>query len=190
MKKDAKGQKDETITQAAAAEQPQTEAGAEQAPPVVLSPEEFEQVKQHIEALQKENQELIGMLQRLQADFDNYRKRNAAIRAESLSEGTRSVMADMLPTLDNFDRALNSFNGESSAWVDGVKMVYRQLMDTLSKNGLQEVPAEGKFDPELHEAVLQEEGEGLEAGDILEVLQKGYMVGERIIRHSMVKVAK
>ena len=97
----------------------------------------------------------------------------------------------LLPVLDNFDRALAAVpEDEKTAWVDGMKLVSKQLYETLYKAGLEEIQAEGQFDPELHDAVMQEENEDKESGEIIDVFQKGYKVKNRIIRHSMVKVAK
>ena len=169
-------------------------AEAEQVPEipenVTLTREEFVEVKNRIDALQKEKDECVAMAQRLQADFDNYRKRNAAIRADSLEEGTRELIRSLLPVLDNFDRALENCENVDPGWVDGIKLVHKQLTGILQKNGLEEIPAEGAFNADLHEAVMQEEAEGRESGAILAVFQKGYKVKDRIVRHSMVKVAK
>lgn len=157
---------------------------------VTLTRDEFVEVKNRIDALQKEKDECVAMAQRLQADFDNYRKRNAAIRADSLEEGTRELIRSLLPVLDNFDRALENCENVDPGWVDGIKLVHKQLTGILQKNGLEEIPAEGAFNADLHEAVMQEEAEGRESGAILAVFQKGYKVKDRIVRHSMVKVAK
>ena len=169
-------------------------AEAEQVPEipenVTLTREEFVEVKNRIDALQKEKDECVAMAQRLQADFDNYRKRNAAIRADSLEEGTRELIRSLLPVLDNFDRALENCENVDPGWVDGIKLVHKQLTGILQKNGLEEIPAEGAFNADLHEAVMQEEAEGRESGAILAVFQKGYKVKDRVVRHSMVKVAK
>ncbi len=166
------------------------EAAEELPEAITLTRDEFNEVKARIDALQKEKDETVATAQRLQADFDNYRKRNASIRLDSLDEGTRELMRALLPVLDNFDRALENSGNVDQGWVDGIKLVHKQLLDILGKNGLEEIPAEGAFDPDFHEAVLQEEVEGTESGAILAVLQKGYKVKNRIIRHSMVKVAK
>jgi molecular chaperone GrpE len=155
-----------------------------------LTEEEFETAKKHIETLQKEKDDTIALLQRNQADFDNFRRRNANIRADSYEEGKRDTIQMLLPVLDNFDRAMDNAGGGDEAWREGVKLVHKQLMDILSKQGLTQIEAEGKFDPNIHEAVLSEKAEGKESGEILMVLQKGYRVGERIIRHCMVKVAE
>ena len=175
------------VNEAAAIE---TEQNAEIPENVTLTRDEFIEVKNRIDALHKDKDETIAMAQRLQADFDNYRKRNATIRADSLDEGVRGLVKDLLPVLDNFDRALENSENVDPGWVDGVKLVHKQLLDILQKNGLEEIPAEGAFNADLHNAVMQEEAEGTESGTILAVFQKGYKVKDRIIRHSMVKVAK
>ena len=192
-KNDGTGKKDKAAKLEVNVPKEAAEQAAEVLENVTLTPEEFNQVKAHIESLQTELNDTISMAQRLQADFDNYRKRNAALSAESLEEGTRVIIKALLPVIDNFERAMDSMGTRDcpdSSWYDGIKLVYRQLMDVLAKSGFEEIPTVGMFDPELHDAVLQEEEEGAESGSILSVLLKGYKVKDRIIRHSMVKVAK
>ncbi len=157
---------------------------------VTLTKAEFDQVKAHIDGLQKEKDETVQMAQRLQADFDNYRKRNASLRLESLDEGARELIKDILPVLDNFDRAMENTANVDPGYVEGIRLVHKQLLGILEKNGLEEIPADGMFDADLHNAVMQEEAEGKESGMITAVFQKGYKVKNRIIRHSMVRVAK
>ncbi len=157
---------------------------------VTLTQAEFQEVKTHIETLQKEKDEAVALAQRLQADFDNYRKRNATLRADSFDDGVRDCIKELLPVLDNFDRAIENATGVDEGFLEGVKLVQRTLMDALMKSGLSSIPADGKFDPNLHNAVMQEEAEGHESGDILAVFQKGYEVKGRILRHTMVKVAQ
>lgn len=157
---------------------------------VTLTKAEFDQVKAHIDGLQKEKDETVQMAQRLQADFDNYRKRNASLRIESLGEGAREVIKELLPVLDNFDRAMENTANVDPGYVEGIRLVHKQLLGILEKNGLEEIPADGMFDADLHNAVMQDEAEGVESGMITAVFQKGYKVKDRIIRHSMVKVAK
>lgn len=171
------------------------ECGAKEEPvpeeeSVTLKRDEFLQVKEHITKLEGERDEMKNLAQRVQADFDNFRRRNAGVYADSLAEGERNVIKELLPVIDNFERALNNSESVDQNYVEGVKLVYKQLMDVLTKKGLEEIDATGKFDPELHNAVMQGESEEAESGDILEVFQKGYRVKDRIIRHSMVKVAK
>ncbi len=158
---------------------------------VTLTREEFLKVKERIEALESEKAENVALLQRLQADFDNYRKRNANLACECVDEGTRTLIKALLPVLDDLDRALDAVpEGRDVEWVSGVRLIHAKLLDTLAKNGMEEIDASGGFDPDFHHAVLQEEVEGKDNGEIIEVLQKGYKVKDRIIRHTMVKVAK
>ena len=178
------------------AQQPEAEPGetdaAETAAPetYVLTAEEMQTARERIEKLQKERDETVALLQRNQADFDNFRRRNAAVRTDSLDEGRRECIRALLPVLDNFDRAMESGSADDAAWREGVKLVYRQFVETRQKMELSEIDTSGKFDPNLHEAVMQEAAEGKESGEIIAVFQKGYRVGDRIIRHSMVKVAE
>lgn len=172
-------------------EQPaESEAKEAEDASVTLSKAEFDEVHRHIEKLQSEKDDTIAFCQRLQADFDNYRKRNATLHLDSVNEGERNVIKALLPVLDNFDRAMDNSENIDPAWMEGIKLVKRQLMDTLTKLGLSEIETDGKFDPEFHEAVMQQESEDAESGAILQVMQKGYKVKDRIIRHSMVSVAK
>ena len=156
-----------------------------------LTAEEFAAAKAHIESLQKEKDDTVQLLQHIQADFDNFRKRNANVRLDSYEEGKRDAIKELLPALDSFDRAVSSA-GENcdKALLEGILLVQRQLLDSLKKLGLEEVEAAGQFDPNYHEAVLREKAEGKASGDVVEVLQKGYRVGEKVLRHTMVKVAE
>ena len=167
---------------------PETEQTAPET--YVLTAEEMKTARERIESLQREKEETVALLQRNQADFDNYRRRNAAVRTDSLEEGRRECIKSLLPVLDNFDRAMENGSAEDSSWHEGVKLVHRQLLETLQKMGMSEIDTTGKFDPNIHEAVMQEAVDGKESGAIIAVFQKGYRVGDRIIRHSMVKVAE
>ena len=154
---------------------------------------ENEDVKKLQAELEKKQQELddtVRLLQRIQADFENYRRRNNSVRAESYENGKRDAVAELLPSLDDFDRIVSNADKADEAWVEGVKLVYRKFTDELKKLGLTEIEAEGKFDPNLHNAVLSEAAEGVESETILAVLQKGYKMGDKILRHSMVKVSE
>ena len=156
---------------------------------VTMTQEELETVKKHIDDLQKKLDETIALLQRNQADFDNYRKRNAAVRADSYEEGKRDCIKSLLPVLDDFDRVAQS-DPTAEGWADGVKLVHKKFAELLKKEGLEEIPSDGAFDPELHNAVMTEAVEGMESGNIVQTFQKGYKVKEKIIRHSMVKVSE
>lgn len=132
----------------------------------------------------------LDKLQRTQADFQNFKRRNATARTDGFDDGQREAIAAMLPTIDNLERALAAAEeqGESGAFIEGVKMTLRSMTEALGKLGLEEIPAHGEmFDPDVHNAVMRaEEGE---PGTVLEVYQKGYRVKNRVIRYAMVKVA-
>ena len=156
-------------------------------------PAESEEVKKLQAELEKKQQELddtIRLLQRNQADFENFRRRNNSVRAESYENGKRDAVMELLPSLDDFDRVVANADKADEAWVEGVKLVYRKFTEELKKLGLTEIEAEGKFDPNLHNAVLSEAAEGVESETILAVLQKGYKMGDKILRNSMVKVSE
>ena len=184
----------EAAAEAAAPEEAVEEQAADAAEPetYTFTAEEFKQAKDALEKLRKEKEEAIGLLQRNQADFDNFRRRNESVRTDSLEEGKRNCIKELLPVLDNFDRAMEAEAADESGagWREGIKLVHKQLMDALHKQGLSEIEADGKFDPNLHNAVMQEKVEGKESGEILAVFLKGYRVGDKIIRHTMVKVAE
>lgn len=156
---------------------------------VTLTAEEFRLAQEHIAELQKEKDEATRLLQVTKADFDNFRRRSASVRTDSLEEGKRETIKELLPLLDNFERAMESECTDEN-WRKGIELVHRQFVDGLKKLGLSEIETDGKFDPNLHNAVMKEAVEGRETGDILMVFQKGYRVGDKIIRYSMVKVAE
>ena len=179
--------KEEELRQEAAEEEKQEETAEES---VTMTAEEFKKAQDHIADLVKQKDEAIALLQRNQADFENFRRRNQTVRSDSLEEGKRECIKALLPVLDNFDRAMDTECQGDQSWREGIVLVQRQLMDTLKKLGLEEIGTDGKFDPNIHEAVMQEEVEGKETGDIIAVFQKGYRVGDKVIRASMVKVAQ
>lgn len=152
--------------------------------------EELKKLQEDLTKKQQELDDTIRLLQRNQADFENFRRRNNSVRAESYENGRRDAVAELLPSLDDFDRIIANADKADEAWVEGVKLVYRKLNDELKKLGLSEIEADGRFDPNLHNAVLSEQAEGVESETILAVLQKGYKMGDKILRHSMVKVAE
>ena len=192
-KKTEKHEPVEESTQAAEATPSETsvveESTAEQES-YTLTAQEFAAAKAHIEALTKEKDETVGLLQRIQADFDNFRRRNTSVRLDSYEEGKRDTVKELLPALDNLERALESIPAENASLREGIAMVQRQMLDSLKKLGLEEVESNCIFDPNKHEAVMREKVDGKESGEIVVVFQKGYRMGDRIIRHCMVKVAE
>ena len=134
--------------------------------------------------------EYLAMAQRVQADFENFRRRNESVRADSFAEGKRDVAAAMLPVLDNLERAAEAAAGSSDeALKNGVELVLKQMNEVYKKLNVSPIDRLGeKFDPNLENAILQGTEEEGEPGTVCQVLQKGYMMGEKVLRHAMVKV--
>jgi len=142
-----------------------------------------------LEALRNENEELIATLQRLQADFDNYRKRAARDQDALVARAGERIVKELLPILDDLERAIEAADQHEEAKLeDGVKLVHRQLEQLLEKEGLAPVETDGKFDPYVHEALLTQPSTADE-GSVIEVLQKGYRLGDRVLRPARVVVA-
>jgi len=128
---------------------------------------------------------------RLRADFDNMRRRNQLDREAAEKYRAQSLLSDLLPVLDNFERALQveATSEETASIVKGIEMVYRSLIEAIEKEGLQVIKAEGEpFDPNIHQAVMQEQDSDKEAGVVLRELQKGYILKDRVLRPTMVSV--
>ncbi len=134
-----------------------------------------------------EAEKYLDMARRLQADFDNFRKRTQRENEEYRKFACSSVLSDLLTIVDDLDRALEHA-GEETEFVKGIRGVRANLMKVLESNGLKEIPADGKFDPDCHEALCTVEGDG--DGDIAEVFQKGYTLNGKVLRYSKVKVTK
>ena len=139
---------------------------------------------------QQELDDTIRLLQRNQADFDNFRRRNNSVRVESNEAGKRDVIVEELAALDDFERIMAAVQEPDASFVEGMQLVYKKFSAALGKLGLTPLEEEGKFDPNLHNAIMSEVKEGVESGTILDVFQKGYKVGDKIVRHSMVKVSE
>ena len=133
---------------------------------------------------------------RLAADFQNYKKRTERERYERYTDGKKDFAAAMLPIIDNFERALAQDMAEiedehDRMFVEGMDMIFKQFIDALAANGVSEIEALGEdFDPNVHHAVVMEPSETYESQKVSEVLQKGFKIGEKVIRPSMVKVAE
>jgi molecular chaperone GrpE len=142
-----------------------------------------------LEALRAENEELIDTLQRVKADFDNYRKRAARDQEALVARAGERIVKDLLPVLDDLERALEAAEHHEEAKLEeGVKLVHRQLEQLLEREGLAPVETDGMFDPHVHEALLTQPSES-EEGSVIEVLQKGYRLGDRVLRPARVVVA-
>ena len=128
---------------------------------------------------------------RLYADFDNYKKRIQKEMLGSYSNGLSSAIEQILPIVDNFDRAIASIDeNEKSDFAQGVSMIYKQLIDTLDNLGVKPIVAVGeKFDPNFHDAVMHIDDDNFGENEIVEEFVKGYMIKDKVLRHSVVKVA-
>ena len=126
---------------------------------------------------------------RLMADFQNYKKRVEKEKSDIYSYANEKLVTELLNVLDNFERALEH-EGEDKSFHEGMQMIFKQLFDVLEKSGLKEIPALGEeFDPNFHNAVMNEDTEEYESGTVSGVMQKGYTLNGKVIRPSMVKVA-
>jgi molecular chaperone GrpE len=142
-----------------------------------------------VAALQAERDELFDRLQRLAAEFDNFRKRNARENAAMLERANERLVKELIPVLDDLGRALDaSTEHEAAKLEEGVRLVHRSLAELLAKEGLAEIETEGKFDPHVHEALLSQPSDADE-GSVIEVVQKGYKLGDKVLRPARVVVA-
>lgn len=137
--------------------------------------------------------ELTDRVMRQMAEFDNYRKRTEKEKEQMYAIGAGDVIEKLLPVIDNFERGLAAMSDEEkeSSFAQGITMIYKQLMTVLEGLGVQPIEALGKeFDPNFHNAVMQQPSDEYESGVVMQELQKGYIYREKVIRHSMVMVAE
>ncbi|UOY89880.1 nucleotide exchange factor GrpE [Bacillus glycinifermentans] len=150
-----------------------------------------ELLEKQLKELQERLDEKENKLLRVQADFENY-KRRARLDLEAAEKyRSQRIISDLLPALDNFERALgiDPDNEQTKSLLQGMEMVHRQILDALQNEGIEIIPSVGEqFDPNLHQAVMQVEDEAYESNAVVEELQKGYKLKDRVIRPSMVKV--
>ena len=151
---------------------------------------EIEEDKQDSDEENEKYAALEDNFVRLQADFVNYKRRTEQERKDYIELGSRKVLNELLTVIDNFERAIEAHTNEES-FKEGVELIYKQLLELLNKNNVTEMKClNEKFDPEFHHAVLVEEKQGVEEGIIIDVLQKGYLIGEKVLRPAMVKVSQ
>jgi molecular chaperone GrpE len=150
---------------------------------------EADEESPNVGALQAERDELFDRLQRLAAEFDNYRKRNARDSAALIERANERLVKELLPILDDLGRALDAAEEHEEVKLEeGVRLVHRALADLLAKEGLAEIDTDGKFDPHVHEALLSQPSNA-EEGSVIEVVQKGYKLGDKVLRPARVVVA-
>ena len=152
------------------------------------APEENEEAKKLADAEAKAA-DYLDKWQRLMAEFDNYRKRSEKEKADSYDYAVSNTIAELLPVIDNFERALKIESTDKSLFA-GVEMIYKQIIGLLEKMHVTPIEAVGKeFDPNLHNAIMHIDDEAFGENIVAEELQKGYLYKEKVIRHSLVKVA-
>lgn len=147
----------------------------------------FKSLKEENKKLQEELDSLKDRLLRTVAEYDNYRKRSIKEKENIYTDACEDVLKDMLPVLDNLERAL-VVDGSAEDLKKGIEMTVKQFNNSLEKLGVEEVDASGEFDPNLHNAVMHAEDANLGKNQIAEVFQKGYKKGSKVLRYSMVKV--
>ncbi len=179
----------------------QTEEGTEEVSSEESRPltkEEVKAAKKKAKAEKKDKakekiEELEDRVKRQMAEFDNFRKRTEKEKSQMFEIGVKSVIEKILPVVDNFERGLQTAapEGEAAAFMEGMNMVYKQLMTELEGIGVKAIEAIGtEFNPEFHNAVMQVESEEYESGIVAQELQKGYMYHDTVVRHSMVAVVQ
>ena len=175
--------REEALEEELEAELPVQEAQPQEAQPAAPTQEE-------LDAAQAQAEEYLTLAQRVQADFDNFRRRNESVRADAYNEGIRSLAAVLLPVMDNLERAVDAAKDSPDAQLrEGVGLVLRQLSEVFQKQGITPIERLGeKFDPNLENALMQGTAEDGEPGTVCQVFQKGYQLGKYVLRHAMVKV--
>lgn len=177
MKKHDKAMLDEEQTEALCPEE-----CAEETP----SPEDG--LAEKLKEAEKQRDEYLDMAQRVQAEFENFRRRNQSVRQESFDDGARAFIKTVLPVCDNLERAIDAA-GDDSPLKEGVQLVYKQLCEAFEKRGVTVIDRVGeRFDPMYEDAVVQGDASEGEPGTVCAVLLKGYRMGDSVLRHAMVKV--
>jgi molecular chaperone GrpE len=159
-----------------------------------ITEEEQEQEQEEVDPLAevtRERDEYLDALQRLKAEFDNYRKRTARDQEQLAARAHERLVHELLPVLDDLERALAAAEEHEEAQLEeGVRLVHRSLVEALRKEGLAEIETDGAFDPHVHEALLSQPDDEKESGAILDVLQKGYRIGDKVVRPARVIVVE
>lgn len=153
---------------------------------------ECKKLKEENERLKEEAGKLKETAQRIQAEFDNYRRRSLADNEQCKVKAASGVVSAILPALDSIDEAIKVYSADDSKkeLLEGFEKVYKQMMDSLCSIGVKAMECEGEFDPNLHEAVMMQECENVDSGIIINVFRKGYTYNDSVIRHAQVIVSK
>ena len=144
-----------------------------------------------VEKLKNDIEESNDKYQRLQAEYSNYRRRTIEEKETIGLFANEKLVTELIPVIDNMERALDACKDKEDTMYQGIELVYKQFKDTLQKFGVEEIEAENaEFDPNFHQAVMEEDAEGVESKIVLKVFQKGYKMGNKTIRPSMVVVSR
>jgi molecular chaperone GrpE len=163
------------------------------APMIALSMEEYTTMQNEKEKLSQDCKDYLDGWQRERAEFQNYRRRLERDQAQAKLDLTGQVIKKYLVILDDIERAMKKrpTEGEGAAWAAGIELVYRKLQNILENEGVERIPAETQFfDPTIHEALMQEDSPDYQSGQVIEVVQQGYKIGDRVLRPALVRVAK
>ena len=153
--------------------------------------EKIKKLEAKIEELEELNKKLQNDYFKAYADAENIKRRNQQDLETAKKYRIQSFASDLLPVIDNFERALGTIEDKESAIAKGVLMTYNQLIESLKKEGVEEIVAEGQvFDPNFHQPLMMEKVDGVESNQVLQVLQKGYKLKDRLLRPSLVKVSE
>jgi len=154
-------------------------------------PEQAEGQNDSLDELRREKDSLQDRLLRTAAEFDNYRKRVERERRDLADYMKADILTELLPIVDNFERALQAPSSDGDSLRKGVDLIHKQMLDFLRKRGVTPIEALGAdFDPNFHQAVIHETSPFHREGEVIEELQRGYMLGDKLLRPAMVKVAK
>jgi len=184
-------------------DQPQTESDAPvnkaasseavvESPLVELSPDEIMELKTELEESQAKANEYLDGWQRARAEFANYKKRVDRDRERFHKDAVGDITKHYLPIVDDLERALKDRlqEGDATTWSEGIELIYRKMLNILEANGVTPITAEGEFfDPNLHEAIAKTESDEYKSEQVIEVLQQGYMIGDRVLRPATVRIA-
>ena len=147
-------------------------------------------MEEKLEEAQKQAKDNLDMYIRQLAEFENFRKRSNSEKTAMYSNGVRDTVEKLLPVIDNFERAVEAADDKEDPMYKGVEMILKQFMEILENLGVKEIPSKGEpFDPNVHSAVMHIDDESCDENVVVEVFQKGYTLGDKVIRPSMVKVA-
>ncbi|NMB92994.1 MAG: nucleotide exchange factor GrpE [Flexilinea flocculi] len=172
--------------------QPETENGSEEV--LLLSKSEVDELKNNLEKARKKEQENLESWQRERADFINYKKRIEREQTQNGQNYKAELLKKYLVIMDDLDLAIRNKpqnHPEDNSWVEGIELIARKLHSIFENEGLEKMECEGnEFDPNLHQAISYEEHSDVESGKIIEVIQSGYKLGDRVIRPALVRVAQ